>query len=59
MKTIFLGEAASDSGSLGFSEACPLIAVLLAGCSSQFSQPSSLTILPRLHARSCVPQYRQ
>ena len=24
MKTIFFGEAASDSGSLGFSEACPL-----------------------------------
>lgn len=24
MKTIFLGEAASDSGSFGFSEACPL-----------------------------------
>jgi hypothetical protein len=24
MKTIFLGLAASDSGSLGFSEACPL-----------------------------------
>lgn len=24
MKMIFLGEAASDSGSLGFSEACPL-----------------------------------
>jgi hypothetical protein len=27
MKTIFFGEAARDSGSLGFSEACPLAKV--------------------------------
>lgn len=27
MKTILLGEAASDSGSFGFSDACPLVAI--------------------------------
>ena len=30
MKTIFFGDAAKDSGSLGFSEACPLQAPVLA-----------------------------
>jgi len=38
IKTIFFGEAASDSGSFGFSEACPLV------CQCQHHHPPQLCV---------------
>jgi len=54
MKMIFFGEAAKDSGSFGFSEACPLIQMsmeILPGVVCH------LTILPILHGRPFVLQH--
>ena len=49
MNTIFFGDAASDSGSFGFSEACPLYDCQMTILDQALEL---LTILPTPHGRS-------
>ena len=51
MKTIFLADAASDSGSLGFSDAWPLLRT--------FCQYSSLCAIVHLRQLTILPRQRE
>lgn len=59
MKTIFLGDAARDSGSFGFSEACPLFHHSLAQDAGQKVNVRLPTILPKRHGHPFAPRRRQ
>jgi hypothetical protein len=58
MKTIFLGDAARDSGSFGFSEAWPL-GYLVSKNSTHEQLVVPLTILPTQRGRSYARQHRR
>src|ERR1700761_8840902 len=57
MKTIFLCEAARDSGSLGFSEACPLFENQYSATFAHHHSIFKLTIRPRRHVRPYAQQH--
>ena len=56
MKMIFLGDEARDSGSAGFSDACPLDSCKHARLAER---AMVLTSLPKQHEHSFSRQYRQ